>query len=82
MHINADKLKEYITEKQCIEQILLSLGCHGLHEYPTEWRAALPQGTNKTAVCVKKDTLSVAIRNAEGNKHGDIFTLVMTLKKC
>lgn len=41
----------------------------------------MPQGTNKTAVCVKKDTLSVAIRSSEENKHGDIFTLVMTIKK-
>lgn len=54
--------------------------CHGLHEYPTEWRAALPQGNNKTAICVKKDTLSVAIRSSEENKRGDIFTLVMTIK--
>ena len=54
--------------------------CHSLHEYPSEWRAALPQGTNKTAVCVKKDSLSVTIRNSDGSKHGDIFTLVMTLK--
>ena len=54
--------------------------CHDLHEYSTEWRAALPQGTNKTAVCVKKDNLSVNIRNSEGSKRGDIFTLVMALK--
>lgn len=60
---------------------MLALECHGIKEYPTEWRAALPQGTNKTAVCVKKDTLSVAIRSSEDNKHGDIFTLVMTIKK-
>lgn len=60
---------------------MLALECHGIKEYPTEWRAALPQGTNKTAVCVKKDTLSVAIRSSEENKHGDIFTLVMTIKK-
>ncbi len=79
--INADKLKEYIIENNCIEQILEDLGCHGLHEYDNEWRAALPQGTNKTAVCVKKDTLSVAIRSSDINKMGDIFTLVMELKK-
>ena len=60
---------------------MLALECHGIKEYPTEWRAALPQGTNKTAVCVKKDTLSVAIRSSEENKHGDIFTLIMTIKK-
>lgn len=63
-----------------MEQILLDLECHCLHEYPTEWRAALPQGTNKTAVCVKKDTLLTSIRNSDGNKRGDVFTLVMTIK--
>lgn len=78
--INADELKEYISENNCIEQILLALECHDLKEYTTEWRAALPQGTNKTAVCVKKDGLSVTIRNSDGSKRGDIFTLVMTLK--
>lgn len=54
--------------------------CHGLREYQSEWRAALPQGNNKTAICVKKDNLSVAIRSSEENRHGDIFTLVMTIK--
>lgn len=73
-------MKDYIVENNCVEQILLSLGCHGLHEYDKEWRAALPQGTNKTAICVKKDSLSVAIRRSEENKHGDIFTLVMIIK--
>lgn len=80
MDINADELKEYIIENNCIEQILLSLECHGLREYRSEWRAALPQGNNKTAICVKKDSLSVTIRSSEENRHGDIFTLVMTIK--
>lgn len=78
--MNADELKEYIIENNCVEQILLALECHGIKSYPTEWRAALPQGTNKTAICVKKDTLSVSIRNSDGQKHGDIFTLVMTIR--
>ena len=78
--INADKLKEYIIENNCVEQILESLDCHSIKEYPKEWRAALPNGTNKTAVSVKKDTLSIAIRSSDQNAHGDIFTLVMTLK--
>lgn len=59
---------------------MLSLECHDLHEYQSEWRAALPQGINKTAISVKKENLTVAIRSSEENKHGDIFTLVMTLK--
>ena len=41
--------------------ILESLGCHDIKEYQGEWRAALPEGTNKTAVCVKKNNLSSAI---------------------
>jgi DNA primase len=60
--------------------ILESLGCHDIKEYQEEWRAALPNGTNKTAVCVKKNNLSSAIRCAEGNKMGDIFTIVMDIK--
>ena len=31
---------------------------------------------------MKKSTLSIAIRSADENKHGDIFTLVMSIKKC
>ena len=46
--INADKLKEYIIENNCVEQILESLECHSIKEYPKEWRAALPNGINKT----------------------------------
>lgn len=80
MDINANELKEYIIENNCIEQILLSLECHDLCEYQSEWRAALPQGNNKTAICVKKDSLSIAIRSSEENKRGDIFTLIMTIK--
>ncbi len=57
-----------------------SLGCHDIKEYQGEWRAALPEGTNKTAVCVKKNNLSSAIRCAGGNKMGDIFTVVMDIK--
>lgn len=78
--INADKLKEYIIENDYIEKILNELECHDIKEYQTEWRAGLPGGTNKTAVCIKKDTLSTAIRNKDGNINGDIFTLVMKIK--
>ena len=78
--VNADELKEYIIESDCVEQILLALECHGIKSYPTEWRAALPNGRNKTAVCVKKDSLSMSIRSSEGKKQGDIFTLVMEIR--
>ena len=78
--IDANELKKYIIENNYIEQILIALECHGIKSYPTEWRAALPQRTNKTAICIKKDTLSVAIRSSEINEHGDIYTLVMSIK--
>lgn len=32
-------------------------------------------------MCVKKDSLSVAVRSSKENLHGDIFTLVMDIKK-
>lgn len=80
--MNADDLKEYIIDNNYIVQILEALECHGIKEYSDEYRAALPQGTNKTAVCVKKSNLSSAIRSSDGNKSGDIFTLVMNIKGC
>jgi len=80
--MKADELKEYIIENKCIEQILSEIGCHGIKQYPNEIRAALPDGVNKTAICVKNDTLSVTIRNSEGTVRGDIFTLVMKIKNC
>ena len=41
----------------------------------------MPEGTNKTAVCVKKNSLSTAIRTSETSENGDIYTLVMRIKK-
>jgi len=40
----------------------------------------LPGGTNKTAVCVKKNSLSTAIRTSDTSEMGDIYTLVMKIK--
>lgn len=59
---------------------MTNLECHNLKEYNTEWRCALPNEENKTAICVKKDTLSSVIRNRNGTNSGDIFTLVMYIK--
>lgn len=80
--MRADELKEYISENGLIATVLESLGCHKIKEYDTEFRAALPGKSNGTALCVKKDTLSMAIRTEETQKKGDIFTLVMELKGC
>lgn len=78
--INANDLKEYIVENNCVPTILESLGCHDIKEYRDEWRAALPNKKNKTAVCVKKESLSSAIRTGDGSTKGDIFTVVMDIK--
>lgn len=55
--------------------------CHDIKEYQTEYRAALPNKTNNTAVCVKKDNLYTAIRSDDINARGDIFVLITELKK-
>lgn len=78
--MDANELKQYVIDNNCIEKILIALGCHDLNEHTTEWRAALPNGNNKTAVCVKKETLSTAIRSSELSEYGDIYTLIMSLK--
>ena len=78
--MNANDLKEYIIDNNLVQQILESLDCEHIKEYDKEWRSALPQKSNKTAVCVKKDTLKVNIRSGEGNECGDIYTLVMHIK--
>lgn len=79
-HIDASELKEYVISNNLTQKILLDIGCHDIREYGKEWRAALPNKTNKTALAVYKDMLSIAIRTSEGNTYGDIFTLVMKLK--
>lgn len=80
--MRADELKQYIIDNNCVPQILESLHCHDISEHLTEWRSALPNGRNKTAVCVKKENLSIAIRSSEIEKMGDIYTLVMELQHC
>ena len=78
--MNANELKQYIIDNECVEQILDNLGCHDIKIYNTEYRAAMPNKKNNTAVTVKKDTLFTAIRTSDVSTKGDIFTLVMTIK--
>ena len=78
--MDANELKEYIITNNKISLVLESLGCHKIKEYPTEYRAALPNKENATAVCVKKENLYVAIRSSNIDKQGDIFTLIMEIK--
>lgn len=79
--MNANELKEYIINNNKISLILDKVGCHNVREYRTEYRAALPMKTNATAVTVKKDNLYVAVNSSDVNFTGDIFVLVMELKK-
>jgi len=77
--INANELKDYIIEEEKVGEVLSALGCHDIKEYQSEFRCALPEKRNKTAVCVKKDNLSTVIRTSEGEVKGDIFTLAMRI---
>lgn len=78
--MNANELKEYIIKNNKISLILEKVGCHGIREYKSEYRAALPQKTNTTAVTVKKENLFTAINSSELSCTGDIFILLMELK--
>lgn len=78
--MNANELKQYIIDNNKISLVLEKVGCHGIKEYNTEYRAALPNKTNTTAVTVKKDTLFTAINSSDITAMGDIFILVMKLQ--
>ena len=79
-NINSNELKQYIIDNNKIFTILEGLGCHGIKEYINEYRAALPNKTNKTAICIKKDTLESHICCSEIEKHGDIFIIPMIIR--
>ncbi len=78
--MNANELKQYIIDNNKISLVLEKVGCHGIKEYKTEYRAALPNKTNTTAVTVKKETLFTAINSSDLNAVGDIFILIMKLQ--
>lgn len=78
--MDANELKKYILDNNKISLVLEKVGCHNIKEYQSEYRAALPNKTNNTAVCVKKDSLFTAIRSSDVNIQGDIFTLIIELK--
>jgi hypothetical protein len=58
---------------------LQGVGCHSIASYANEYRAALPNDTNKTKVSVKKKTLSSRIYRASDNVQGDIISIVMEI---
>jgi DNA primase len=75
------ELKQYIINNDKIEYILENLGCHDIKSHLKEYRAGLPDRQNKTAIAVKKETLSVKIfQPDEKIIRGDILTLCMTIK--
>lgn len=79
--MNANELKEYIINNNKISLILEKVGCHSIKEYKSEYRAALPEKKNPTAVTVKKENLFTAVNSSDLNFTGDIFVLVMELNK-
>ena len=78
--MNANELKDYIIKNNKISLVLEKVGCHGIKEYKSEYRAALPNKTNTTAVTVKKENLFTAVNSSDLNFTGDIFVLLMELK--
>lgn len=78
--MDANQLKQYVIDNNKISLVLEKAGCHDIKEYTNEYRAALPNKTNSTAVCVKKDNLFTAIRSSDINCQGDIFILIMNLQ--
>mgnify|MGYP004634752887 FL=1 len=77
--MNANELKEYIIKNNKISLVLEKVGCHDIKEYHSEYRAALPDKTNPTAVTVKKDNLFTAVNSSDLSFVGDIFVLIMKL---
>lgn len=81
VEILAHDLKTYIaSDNKLIHIILESLNCHSIREYSQEIRCGMPNRQNKTAVSIKKDSLSVSVYTNEETYRGDIYTLVMKIK--
>jgi len=79
--MDAISLKQYILENNKVEEILKSLGCHGIKEYTKEFRCGLPNHKSNTTIAINKETLSTKIFKSDSEIiRGDIFSLVMTIK--
>lgn len=78
--MNVQELKEYIIDQNKIEYVLEKLNCSKLKEYTKEYRAALPDGNNATAIAIKKDTLSTRIYTGSNEINGDIISLIEHVK--
>lgn len=78
--MDALQLKEYIIENESIPHILESLNCHSVKKYQNEYRCAMPDKTNTTAISVKADSLKTKMYAKDNIVKGDIITLAMELK--
>jgi len=79
--MDALELKNYISSKNLIMDVLEDIKCHSIKAYSNEYRAGLPNETNPTAVSIKKDSLKVRVYTSTQTLKGDIFTLIMEIKK-
>lgn len=86
-NIDAVELKEFIKRNEKQEYILEQIGCEQIKENTKGWSCARPNGTNKNAIFLYRDTLKASIftpdLNTDGDsgKGGDIYTLVMKVKQ-
>lgn len=68
------EIKKYIIDNDKIIYLLEKIGCHKIKDFGEEYRCALPNKSNNTNVCIKKDNLYTMIYSE--NIKGDILTLI------
>lgn len=80
--MDALQLKEYIIEKDAVPLILEKLNCGHIKKHKHEYRCALPEKRDGTAICIKIDSLKTKIYAKDSARRGDIITLTMELSDC
>lgn len=79
--MNASELKNYLSSHpESVIDILEAIGCHAIKEYSTQFRSALPEGRNPTALRVNKENLSAKVYSNSLKTNGDIFNLIRDIK--
>ena len=78
--MDAQEIKQHIIDKDLIETVLKKLECHKIKRHSKEYRCALPNKSNGTAVAVRLDTLGTSVYTEGDRVNGDILTLVMSIK--
>jgi len=79
--LNSEKIKQHIIDNDLISDILEKLDCHSIKQYSKEYRCALPNKTNSSAVAIKRDSLYISVYTEDESIKGDIFVLIMHLKQ-